>query len=419
MLLQGKCKPENRSWNFLVEDTKLKVITHNHTFVCTLIVTCMSGKHTHEIEPDKGVTKTCHVNCIGELQQPRHHGRLKSNMKIQHYYIHFYTHLMLQMLGLGHTALDTILGMLGIASHAGLTSCWAKIQNLIGTSKQKWADTVQEHNLNAEISMLCESGVDPVVHDGKTIWSLTCSFDMGWQKHAARIYNSPSGHAFLIGTLTGKIICRTVYCKGCSSCEKKWKKDGISKEAATKDEQPGKLPFIKKDHCCPCNYNGTLKSMEARSVLSMVTKIFEGGKANISNLVSDDDLTHHSNLKHSPQAILDADPTLKKKDIWPKNNKGHYIADNGKLPLSVHAIDRFLADPLHRAKSFGRALYVLFRGEGKKTSFTNVDHKHLKQNHGFWQCQNCLDPFDVFKACSTAVVEHHYGNHEWCNWYNQ
>jgi len=98
---------------------------------------------------------------------------------------------------------------------------------------------------------------------------LTCSFDMGWQKYAAgRIYNSPSGHAFLVGTLTGKIICHTVYCKeGCRSCEKKWKKNGISKVVATKDEQPGKLPFIEKDHCCPRNYNGTSKSMEARSAL--------------------------------------------------------------------------------------------------------------------------------------------------------
>jgi len=184
-------------------------------------------------------------------------------------------------------------------------------------SQQKWADQVQLNNLNAEISVLHESGVQLVVHNGKTIRLLTCSFDMGWQKYAAgSIYNSPSGHAFLVGTLTGKIICHTVYCKeGCSSCEKKWKKNGISKEAASKDEQPGKLPFIEKDHCCPRNYNGTSKSMEARSALSMVAKIFEGRKVYILNLVSDNDLMLHLNLKNLPQAILDANPTLEKKDV--------------------------------------------------------------------------------------------------------
>jgi len=260
-----------------------------------------------------------------------------------------------------------------------------------------------------------ESGVEPVVHDGNTIWPLTCSFDMGWQKRAAgRIYNSPSGHAFLIGTLTGKIICCNIYCKGCSSCEKKWKKEGISKEVATKDDQPGKLSFIEKDHRCPCNYNGTSKSMETRSALSMVTKIFEGGKAYILNLVSNDDLMLCSNLKHLPQAILDANPTLEKKDVWPKNEKGVYIADKGKLPLSVHAIGSFLADLSHWTKSVGRALYALFHGEGKKLGFTNVNCKQLKRNHGFWQNQNCLEPFDVFKAHSVAVIEHHRGNHEWC-----
>jgi len=91
-----------------------------------------------------------------------------------------------------------------------------------------------------------------------------------------------------------------------------------------------------------------------------------------------------------------------------------YIADKGKLPLSVHAIDSFLADPSHQTKSVGRALYALFCGEGKKIGFTNVDCKRLKHNHGFWQCQNHLEPFDVFKTRSAAIIEHHYGNHEWC-----
>jgi len=47
------------------------------------------------------------------------------------------------------TALDAIFGMLGIAAHAGSTICWAQIRDVIGKSEQKWADQVQENNLNA------------------------------------------------------------------------------------------------------------------------------------------------------------------------------------------------------------------------------------------------------------------------------
>jgi len=80
----------------LVEDAKLKAVTHNHAFTCTLVVTCPSGKHTYKIEPDKGVTKTS----VCAVQQPRQRGQPKSTMKIQHYCINFYAHIMLQMLGL-------------------------------------------------------------------------------------------------------------------------------------------------------------------------------------------------------------------------------------------------------------------------------------------------------------------------------
>jgi len=199
----------------LSEDVMLKATTHNHALACTLIATCASGKHTFKIEPDRGVMETSTANGSGEEQLPRCHGHPKSTMKIQNYCINFYAHLIIQMLGLGQMALDNILGMLGIVAHAGSTTCWATIQNSIGISQQKWADQVQINNLDAEISVLHESRVDLVVYNGKTIRLLTCSFDMRWQKcTASRIYNSPSGHAFLLGTLTGKIICCTIYCKG-------------------------------------------------------------------------------------------------------------------------------------------------------------------------------------------------------------
>ena len=57
----------------------------------------------------------------------------------------------------------------------------------------------------------------------KTVEALTIginvSFDMGWQKRSTgRNYDSRSGHAFLIGLNTKKVIASIVYSKECRKC---------------------------------------------------------------------------------------------------------------------------------------------------------------------------------------------------------
>ena len=50
---------------------------------------------------------------------------------------------------------------------------------------------------------------------------LDTSFDMGWQKcSSGRQYNSKSGHAFLIGMQTVKVIASVVYSKDDVKCMK-------------------------------------------------------------------------------------------------------------------------------------------------------------------------------------------------------
>ena len=49
---------------------------------------------------------------------------------------------------------------------------------------------------------------------------LTCSYDMGWSKRAGgRIYDSASGHGYLVGVESGKIVGWGVKKKKCSQCE--------------------------------------------------------------------------------------------------------------------------------------------------------------------------------------------------------
>ena len=91
--------------------------------------------------------------------------------------------------------------------------------------------------------------------------------------------------------------------------------------------------------------------MEARAVVTMVAAIHDTGIADAAELVTDDDSSTRANLK-CPYSKLVTSGIWTKKD-WPRNAKGKYLDDKGKLPLRVHSIDKFLADPAHQCKSFG------------------------------------------------------------------
>lgn len=50
-------------------------------------------------------------------------------------------------------------------------------------------------------------------------------------------------------------------------------------------------------------------------------------------------------------------PKRHKETEWPRDDKGKFLKDRGKLPLHVDVIEKKLADPIHRRKCFGKALY--------------------------------------------------------------
>ena len=82
---------------------------------------------------------------------------------------------------------------------------------------------------------------------------LTGSFDMGWNKRSSgNRYDSNSGHAFIIGALSGKVICMRVYSKTCRICQ-----------------YANKTQTIATAHECAKNYEGSSKSMEVQSILEM------------------------------------------------------------------------------------------------------------------------------------------------------
>jgi len=194
-------------------------------------------------------------------------------------------------------------------------------------------------------------------------WPLTCTYDMGWQKLASsKNYNSLSGHGFLVGGYTSKVIQCICYSKGCRYCVNAWKKQGLTWVEATKVEPMGDLMNNTTTHCCPQNYNGMVKSMEASRAVSMTTIVYNDEKDVLLTLVGDNDSTTCSNAKHLIKAILELNSWTNKVAHWEKMKDGSYVADDGKLPFHVKAINCFLATPCIMA----RVLAMLFTKSRKR-----------------------------------------------------
>jgi len=107
--------------------------------------------------------------------------------------------------------------------------------------------------------------------------------------------------------------------------------------------------------------------MEAHAAVVLIMEVFKSGEDCLAHLVTDDDLRH-------PLKELVATGRMQKSD-WPKTKGGANISNKGKLPLTVRALDSFLADPAHQIKSFGQALYAILCEMGRKLKLTNVDCK--------------------------------------------
>jgi len=203
---------------------------------------------------------------------------------------------------------------------------------------------------------------------------------MGWQKKSSgRRYDSKSGHAFLIGLNTQKIIGVAVYCKSCARCTK----------AETKNK-------VAAPHTCPRNYYQSPKSMEADGALLLVTEIFNQykGKVTISHFLGDDDSTTRARLQK---------PT--------RNGKG-------ALPVAYPADIAFWADVNHRVKSMVKGLFSLADLAQGISICTKGDALRIKRNFGYYiqgYRKSTKISLETFIKNAIAPIEHHFHNHEWCD----
>jgi hypothetical protein len=229
---------------------------------------------------------------------------------------------------------------------------------------------------------------------------LTVSFDMGWQRRGMS-FNSLSGHAFIIDVGTGKVIGKRTFSKKCRKCAA----FGLEMGATSVDCPP---------HNCSMNYGGSSKGMEATAALEMVKDLFENEEvqAFVNEMVLDDDASTRALLSHSLRELAQKCSDF----VWPVDANGKKVPktkDVGKLPFN-HPIILFLADLTHRIRCFGKYTFGLANSPQKISICTMVDAYRLKRNFGYWLMSYHTEPFDIFKARSKAVVEHHFNNHTYC-----
>jgi len=115
------------------------------------------------------------------------------------------------------------------------------------------------------------------------------------------IYNSKSGHKFIIGALSKKIGIQ-VLSKECS----------IYKAAR-------RLTKSVETHEFTANYNDSYKSMEVQECFQMTIEAWESETYAIGTIVSNDDTTMKTQLKHSLKPLIESEE--KNKDQWPKTKR--------------------------------------------------------------------------------------------------
>ena len=189
---------------------------------------------------------------------------------------------------------------------------------LIATIRHELRTKYKLDTINSHIDAYCLGKYDDVPIEIQRI-GISVSFDMGWQKRSTgRLYDSISGHGYLIGCRTNNMIAMGVKKKKCSICNKVNKADNVPVKA----------------HKCAINWTGASGAMESSLALDLISNI----SLNSSNRIYVKDM------------VYDDDSTMRKHCQTKENG--------GKLPDGV-AQPRFPADPSHRIKCMLKPIFKM------------------------------------------------------------
>jgi hypothetical protein len=309
-----------------------------------------------------------------------------------------------QATGGGGSDAQKILGIMDLPGSSTFASKFSSMETELGQTQRMVANQSMLDALNEEIKATIERHQDVygMTYDEYTKMSLfdrplvklTVCFDMGWQKRSSgHRYDSLSGHAFLVGAYTKKVIACTVFSKVCSKCAraKKDMKDAI-------------------EHECPKNFDGSSKAMESEAILKMTKDAINHGYT-IEFIVADDDSTMKSILRYSWDELISAGKM--RKEDYPRYANGGKKKDYGRLPLN-YLLPHFLADPGHRQKCVAKPIFALANASAAVSEATIVDALRIKKYWGYMIKQNRKKELEELVILSEAVVDHHFNCHDFC-----
>ena len=203
---------------------------------------------------------------------------------------------------------------------------------------------------------------------------IAISYDMGWQKRSTgKVYDSISGHGYLIGCRTGKILGMQVRQ---TKCKKFQARNSNGTPAAT--------------HDCMVNWDGGSGAMEAAVAMDLIVAVHDKMDSRVycETLVLDDDSTMRSHLQHSE--------------------------NGGKLDNSIPQPD-FLADPSHRIKVMAAPIFKLVKDTKNPHECKKIDAMRVKKYIGCYIYKNRNLPLDEFVRRARAPIEHLFDCHKWCD----
>ena len=376
------CRQHGYELNSLLDNWKSKRLQHSYGLT---VDECTDGLGTQ-------LTLRCH-RCSRFGQHDRRgwkdHSvivhRRKNNMMLQtkselcHYDINIRFCLAMQLLGLGGEHAAVLSAFLDLPNPEKWRRQFGVIEKALHPTMDDIKRNCQEEAAEKEVALTLDSEDHPIeqslIQEDVPIYRVRASFDMGWQvRSSGGKYGSSTGHAFLIGALSKKIMDSELLNKKCSVC--------------TKHEcRTGSIDGV-KDHHCMKNYEGTSKSMEAAALVTMLIRMLDDKSVSISAIISDDDSCGRARARH--------------------------INNGGQLPPHVEE-PTFLADPSHRKRVFARAIYNLANAPVKTSKVTKGLAGHLKNCYGACVKRNRHHTPEELSRRVTNILEHICGNHECCD----
>ena len=319
--------------------------------------------------------------------------------------------------GSGSTEAAKILGLLGLPNDTTMEGrSFHIIEERIGPIIRQLTDEILLENLIEEVRLSIDNesdfetwkrAIDPAIASPPLprFPKVNCSSDTAWQqKGSGHTHNSPSGHSLMFGHHARKPLVYAVKSKMCNCC------GSFKKRNPNVDVPP---------HDCCKNHTGSSGQMEPDSCLELIVQLFDKHQCQVNFLCCDDDSSVRADCRWSNAVWLANQPAgmnlpMVKKKVGKNKGELQVRPDKGKLPAHISE-PFFVADPNHRRKQLTGELIALAKSKAEdKMTMTRMDATRIGKNFGY-MARNLkdADPADYVKK-GTAVLEHHFDNHEHC-----